>query len=114
MSYTINHLQDETRFLEYKNRQKAARLQVARLHAQCLAALTAYEEMAHWLDTTGGDDLLNYNAANVQLLGGAEDMLQGLTVALMEHIAAMQSAMPDGYNLFPGVPRNVEPAEIMV
>ena len=56
-------------------------------------------------------ELTAYNAANAALMGGAEEMLQGLTVALMEHIQAMQSAMPDGYDLFPGVPRIVEEIE---
>ena len=108
MSFEIVNVTDETLFLNYKARQKQTRVEVAGLYKQALKAATEYEAFNLWVANVANEAVGEYNNANAALMGGAEEMLLGLTVTLIEVIQEMQSAMPDGYDLFPGVPRMMD------
>lgn len=111
MAFEITNVSEETLFLNYKTRQKKTRVEVANLHKQALKAVTEYEAFNAWVAAVNNPAITAYNDQNAALMGGAEEMLLGLVVALLETIEGMQSAMPDGYDLFPGMPRVVENIE---
>lgn len=109
--FQITNVQRETLLMRYKDEQAKTRLAVSNLYKTALKAVAQYEAFELWLQATGDDELIAYNAANAGLMAGAEEQLLGYVVGTIELIEAMQNAMPDGFDLFPGVPRVVENIE---
>lgn len=109
--FQITNVQRETVLMRYKEQQAKTRQSVSDLHKAALKAVTQYEAFENWLAATGDDELIAYNAANAQLMAGAEEQLLAYVVGVIDLIEGMQNAMPDGFDLFPGVPRteNVDP-----
>ena len=103
--YTVdtNDQATEDAFLAYKEAQFLTRGQVGVIFHACNEALSKNAKMTSITD--GDAAVAEYHIAKSAELGGGEIVLIKAIGDLAALIQGMQSAMPAGNDLFPGVPR---------
>ena len=106
--YTVdaNNQATEDALLAYKEAQFLTRGQVGVIFRACNEALSKNANMAARLGPDGDlATMAEYHIAKAAVLGGGEMVLIKAIGDLAALIQGMQSAMPAGNDLFPGVPR---------
>lgn len=102
----------ETALIDYQNERGGVQATVGQMYQAIQRAEDAYVMFESMLAEDGPLSALSaYHTAKQAPIADAVAGMRAQMGALMATMRAMQSAMPPGIVLFPGVPRNVEVIE---
>ena len=97
----------EVHFTDYRDDRGGVQSQAGQMYAAIVRSETAYTALDEALSEGGTySAIADYHSAVAGPVAASVTILRAKMAELTAFMRAMQSAMPEGVDLFPGVPRN--------